>query len=300
MILNESELSARAANDSLPLRDAFAVLFFVAVGMLFDPAILVERPWQVLGTVLIIVVGKSAAAYAIVRMFRHGADTAYTVSTALAQIGEFSFILAGLAVSLELMPADGRDLIVAGALISIMVNPFLFTTLDRRRSRGDGDGVVVEPEAGPVLVPGDHAIVIGYGRVGSVVAQDLAEQGIPFVVIDEDDDLIDRAHRDGIPGIRGNALSSRVLAEASPESARIAAVAIPVALEAGEVLVKLQAANPDLILLARAHSDAEVAHLIERGADHAIMAERVLAHSLADRVVAAFPHQGSDGSGESS
>ncbi|MET0832064.1 MAG: cation:proton antiporter, partial [Acidimicrobiia bacterium] len=100
MILNESELSARAANDSLPLRDAFAVLFFVAVGMLFDPAILVERPWQVLGTVLIIVVGKSAAAYAIVRMFRHGADTAYTVSTALAQIGEFSFILAGLAVSL--------------------------------------------------------------------------------------------------------------------------------------------------------------------------------------------------------
>ncbi len=196
------------------------------------------------------------------------------------------------------MPADGRDLIVAGALISIMLNPFLFTTLDRRRSRGDGEAV--EREAGPVLVPGDHAIVIGYGRVGSVVAQDLGKQGIPFVVIDEDDDLIDRAHRDGIPGIRGNALSSRVLAEASPESARIAAVAIPVALEAGEVLVKLRAANPDLILLARAHSDAEVAHLIERGADHAIMAERVLAHSLADRVVAAFPHQGSDGSGESS
>ncbi|MDQ3782167.1 MAG: cation:proton antiporter, partial [Actinomycetota bacterium] len=122
-LLNESELSAKAASDSLPLRDAFAVLFFVAVGMLFDPAILMERPWQVVATVLIIVVGKSMASYAIVRLVRLPTATALTISVSLAQIGEFSFILAALAVSLELLPPEGQDLIVAGALISIMVNP---------------------------------------------------------------------------------------------------------------------------------------------------------------------------------
>ncbi|CAN5269659.1 YbaL family putative K(+) efflux transporter [soil metagenome] len=287
MLLKESELSAKAASDSLPLRDAFAVLFFVAVGMLFDPAILVERPWQVLATVLIIVFGKSAAAYAIVRLFKHPPDTALTISASLAQIGEFSFILVGLAVSLQILPGDGQDLIVAGALISIMVNPFLFSALDRRQARKEAAQAAAAPELppGPSLDVTDHAIIVGYGRVGSVVADDLRHLGIPIVVIDDEDDLVEQAHAAGIPGIRGNAASSRVLAEARPERARMAVLAIPMPLEAGEALAKLRAMNPSLTLVARAHSEAEVAHLLEHGADDAIMAERELAHSLAERVL---------------
>ncbi len=296
MLLNGSELSAKAAADSLPLRDAFAVLFFVSVGMLFDPDILVDHPWQVLATVSIVIVGKSAAAYGIVRLFRHRADTAMTVSVSLAQIGEFSFVLAALAVSLDLIPDEGRDLVVAGALISILVNPFLFAALDRRLAR-TGHRVGPEDEAppGPALAAGDHAIVIGYGRVGSVVADDLGRFGIPVIVVDEHEELVDSAHRAGIPGIRGNAASDAVLAATHPETARIAVVAIPQPLEAGEVLVKLRGMNPSLVLLARAHSDGEVAHLLEHGADDAVMAERELAHSLAERVVSAFPDPAGDG-----
>jgi CPA2 family monovalent cation:H+ antiporter-2 len=293
MLLNESELSGRAAEHSLPLRDAFAVLFFVAAGMLFDPVVLVERPAQVLATVLIVVVGKSVVAYGLVRLFGEGDDTAFTVGASLAQIGEFSFILAGLALSVGLLPEEGRDLLVAAALISIIVNPFLFTVLDRRRARQEADGEDVPP--GPPLPPGGHAIVIGYGRVGRVVAEDLGRHGIPLVVVDDDEDLIHRAHAAGIPGVRGNALSDRVLTVTHPESASVGVVAIPVALEAGEVVAKLRAKNPELILLARAHRDGELGYLVDQGADDAVMAERELAHSLAERAVDAVARPTSTG-----
>lgn len=131
MLLNESELSHKAANDSLPLRDAFAVLFFVSVGMLFNPAILIEHPWQVLATAAIIMFGKSAAAFVIVRAFGHPTGTALTISASLAQIGEFAFIIAGLGVTLKILPPTGQALVLAGALISIMLNPVVFGLLDR-------------------------------------------------------------------------------------------------------------------------------------------------------------------------
>ena len=135
MMLNESELSHKAAHDSLPLRDAFAVLFFVSVGMLFDPMILVQHPWQVLATVLIIMFGKSAAAFFIVRAFGHSKGTALTISASLAQIGEFAFIIAGLGVGLKILPQEGQSLVLAGALVSIMLNPIVFGLLDRWLAR---------------------------------------------------------------------------------------------------------------------------------------------------------------------
>ena len=293
MLLNESELSHKAANDSLPLRDAFAVLFFVSVGMLFNPSILVEHPWQVLATLLIIVVGKSLAAFAIVRMFKHPTGTALTISTSLAQIGEFSFILAGLGLSLEILPQEGHDLILAGALLSIIANPFLFSLLDRWQARQDAATTIVEPELppGPSLDLVDHAIVIGYGRVGTELARVLRERGVPVLVIDDSSHHVERAHSAGIPAIRGNAAADLVLAEAQPDKAKIAVLAIPQPLEAGEVLVKLRAINPALTLLARAHSDFEVKYLLEHGADGAIMAERELAHSLAEMVMSTPPYR---------
>ena len=291
MVLNGSELSHKAANDSLPLRDAFAVLFFVSVGMLFDPGILIEHPLHVLATTFIIIFGKSVAAYAIVRAFGHPNRTALTISCSLAQIGEFAFILAGLGISLQLLPPEGRDLVLAGALISIIANPLIFAGLDRWEARQENEAELAAAPApelppGPTLEPGHHAIVVGYGRVGSQLSQLLRDRGVTVVVVDTNIELVQRAHFAGIPAIRGNAAAERVLAEAHPESAQIAIIAIPQALEAGEVAARLRAANPVLTIFARAHSDAEVKHLIEHGADGAVMAERELAYSMAEMAMA--------------
>lgn len=296
MILNESEFSHQAANETLPLRDAFAVLFFVSVGMLFDPMILIDRPLQVLATFFIIVVGKSIAAYAIVRAFGKPTNTALLISASLAQIGEFSFILAGLGLQLEVLPKEGQDLILAGALLSIVVNPLLFAWLDRREAR---DKATREPEKEEHIYPPippdlrDHVIQIGYGRVGSELGRLLKDHGVGLVVIDGEEDLVDRARAAGIPAIRGNAANERVLREAAPERAHTVMLAIPNALEAGEIIARLREINPALTIVARAHSDAEVRHLLEHGADGAVMAERELAHSLAEMVMATPPYRGS-------
>ncbi|WP_282297408.1 YbaL family putative K(+) efflux transporter [Stenotrophomonas sp. PS02289] len=294
MLLNESELSHKAANDSLPLRDAFAVLFFVSVGMLFNPAILIEHPWQVLATAAIIMFGKSAAAFFIVRAFGHPNGTALTISASLAQIGEFAFIIAGLGVSLKILPPTGQALVLAGALISIMLNPVVFGLLDRwlaKHQETTPQAVETELPPGPSLDLHDHAIVIGYGRVGSALAQVLRDRGVPVLVIDDNKEHVAEAHAAGLPGIRGSAASDKVLAEAHPERAKIAVLAIPQPLEAGETLAKLRALNPGLTLLARAHSDAEVKHLLEHGADGTVMAERELAYSLAEMVMATPPYR---------
>ena len=294
MLLNESELSHKAASDSLPLRDAFAVLFFVSVGMLFDPTILLEHPWQVLATTAIVLFGKSLAAFAIVRAFGHSNINALTISASLAQIGEFAFIIAGLGVSLKILSPTGQDLVLAAALLSIMLNPLIFMLLDRweaKQRRLEPVAIVPRTPPGPSLDLTDHAIVIGYGRVGSALANVLRERGVPVVVIDDNEQHVERAHAAGIPGIRGSAAADRVLAEAHPEKATIAILAIPQPLEAGETLAKLRAINPSLTLLARAHSDAEVKHLLEHGADGAVLAERELAHSLAEMVMSTPPYR---------
>ena len=297
MLLNESEFSHQAAQDSLPMRDAFAVLFFVSVGMLFDPRIVLDQPDMVLATTLVIVVGKSAAAYLIVRAFGHPTSTALTISTSLAQIGEFAFIIAGLGLSLGILPKDGHDLVLAGALISIMLNPILFIFLDRWQAREQArvDAIaaanaVPEPDVVPVDIA-DHAIVVGYGRVGGQLAHLLHERGVPVVVIEDDADLVDQARAYGLPAVRGNAANRRVMLEAAPERAKLVVFAIPQALAAGETIERLKALNPALTVLARAHSDAQVKHLLAHGADAAVLAERELAYSLAEMVMATPPYR---------
>ncbi|KAB8315369.1 Kef family K(+) transporter [Tolypothrix campylonemoides VB511288] len=298
MVLNESEFSHEAANETLPLREAFAVLFFVSVGMLFDPAILMERPLEVLATASIIIVGKSVAAYAIVRAFRRDNDTALLISVSLAQIGEFSFILAALGLQLQVLPQDGSDLILAGALLSIVANPLLFAWLDRRRekqaerkARQDARDAAAEPAPVPDDVR-DHALVIGYGRVGRAVVDLLAQRGVTAVVIDDDDDRVRGLREGGRLAVRGNAVDERVLLEAAADRARIALLVVPNALEGGEIVSRLRALAPAVTVLARAHSDEGVRHLLDRGADAAVMAERELAHSLVEMVLATPAYRG--------
>ena len=284
MLLNESEFSHKAASDSLPMRDAFAVLFFVAVGMLFDPAVIVEHPLQVLLTFLIIVFGKSLAAWAIVRMLGKSNETALIIAASLAQIGEFSFILAGLGLSLEILPELAHSLVLAGALLSILCNPLIFTVLGRWQARlraaeaaaaRTGDDSVAQVDLS------DHIILVGYGGVGQEIARELHGRGAPIVVIEDDESLADRARANGFPTIRGNVAAPGVMHEAAPERARLAIFAIPSALEAGEAIMRLKLTNPAIVVHARAHSDVEAEHLQKHGADGIVMAERELALSLA-------------------
>jgi len=299
MLLNESEFSHKAAQDSLPMRDAFAVLFFVSVGMLFDPMILVEHPWLVLATLLIIIAGNATVAFLIVRLLRLPKFTALTISVSLSQIGEFSFILAGIGLSMKILPQTGHDLILAGALLSIIINPFLFGLLDRRQAIHDAREARHAQDAQDAddklhFVPDtitDHAIVVGYGRVGSQLTTLLRARGVPVVVIEDDADNVAKARAAGIPSVRGNAASERVMREAAPERAKLAVFAIPHALEAGETIARLKALNPEITVLARAHSDAEVKHLLAHGADGAVLAERELAYSLAEMVMATPPYR---------
>ena len=292
MLLNESELSHKAAADSLPMRDAFAVLFFVSVGMLFNPSIMLEQPMWVLATVGIIVLGNALVGYLIVRLLGLPKLTGLTISASLSQIGEFSFILAGLGLSQKLLPQEAHDLILAGALLSIIANPFLFAWLDawqRRQQPGTAVTTVTQPLSEVPEDMGGHAIVIGYGRVGRELTRLLQDRGIPLVLVESDPDRVEAARKNGLVTVRGNAAAEGVLKAARPQSAQLAILAMPQALEAGEIIARLKAIHPGISVLARAHSEAEVKHLLGHGADAAVLAERELAYSLVDMMLATPP-----------
>ena len=307
MILSESELSHRAANESLPLRDAFAVLFFVAVGMLFDPTILLRDPLPVLATVLIIVFGKSLFSFVIVLAFRQPVSTALTISASLAQIGEFSFILAALGVGLGILPEEARDLILGGSIISILLNPLIFMLLDRLRPRLEqkfGTGHVesadrtepgfapaesapeeaAEEEPAHATTKTGHIVLVGYGRVGIVVADALLERQANFLVIEDAEARANAARAKGIEVIDGNAAAGKVLNLANVDVAATVIIAIPNAFEAGQATEQARKANPNVLIVARAHSDEEEEHLKSLGANVVILGEREIAMGMVDVV----------------
>ena len=282
MVLAESELSHRAAEESLPLRDAFAVLFFVSVGMLFDPSILLRDPGPVAATLFIITIGKSVAAFLIVKAFRHPSGTSALIAASLAQIGEFSFILAALGVEVGLLPEEGRDLIITGAILSILLNPLMFLAADRfaplRPEAPPG-----KPDARrtpqPTALSG-HLVLAGFGRVGGLVGRGLRERGTPFVVIEDDDKRIAELAALGIEHIVGNAVLPEVLEAANVAGAKGLILAIPNGFEAGNAVIRAKAVNPAIRIVARAHSAAEVEHLQGLGADRIIMGEEEIAHGM--------------------
>jgi len=313
MIMSESELSHRAAEESLPLRDAFSVLFFVSVGMLLDPVSLVSDPLPVMGTLFIILIGKSLAAFFIVLAFGHPVSTALIISASLAQIGEFSFILAELGMDLNLLPEQGRDLILAGAILSIMLNPVMFYAVDRLRPRlerraASRQAATAEATAPEIPAEGDpapppapdpvdldeappptsmtgHTILIGYGRVGRLIGDALRAAQMPLLVIEDSAKTIEKLRLDGIETISGNAARSDIFAAANPAAASRVILAIPNAFEAGPIVTRAKAANPAVTIIARAHSDAEVDHLTALGADFVVMGEREIARGIVAHVL---------------
>ncbi|MBS3850174.1 cation:proton antiporter [Devosia sp. BSSL-BM10] len=310
MILSESELSHRAAQETLPLRDAFAVLFFVSVGMLFDPMIIITNPLPVLATVFIIIIGKSAAAFGIVLLFKRPIATALTISASLAQIGEFSFILASMGVALAILPREGQDLILAGALISIVLNPVVFWAIDlakpkleaksarRKAARAERNGERIEPDSvepteavaseevteadvlelveEDVIEPSQktgHTVLVGFGRVGKVVGESLHSAGAPLVLIEDTDHFVAVAREMGIETVLGNAASEQVLELANLAAAECLLIAIPDGFEAGTVCEVGRKLSPSIRIIARAHSAEEEEHLRSLGADVVIMGE---------------------------
>jgi len=287
MVLAESDLSHQAAADSLPLQDAFAVLFFVSVGMLFDPGILIREPLAVLAVLGVILIGKSLAAIAIVLVFKHPLGTALTIAASLAQIGEFSFILVGLGLSLKLLPEEGRDLILGGALLSITLNPLIFALAARlERAVADNPRLAARFERSGAealsVTEGvhdrrGHAVLIGHGRVGSSIGEALATWNLPTVVIDRDRRRIVDLRKQGRDAIFGDAAAPGILEAADIANAGLLVIATPDSHNTGRIIEKAREANPGIDTLVRTHSEAERLRLEEQGVGLVLMGERELA-----------------------
>jgi len=288
MVLAESPLSHQAAKETLPLRDAFAVLFFVSVGMLFDPRVLANHPFAVIATFLIITVGKSVAAYLIVRAFGYSNSVAMTISASLAQIGEFSFILIVLAVKLAIVPQAASDFVVAGSILSILVNPLMFLAIDRihaQRTTGDAPVLPAAPRAPPEEEEPtrltDHAVLVGHGRVGSRLRADLQARGIAHLVVEEEAETVEALKTEGVEAFLGPCGEPAMLERLNLAGARYLISAIPDAFEAGHLVEAAKAANPGIWVVARAHSTEAVEYLRKVGADKVLMGEEELAKGMA-------------------
>ncbi|CUA82453.1 Kef-type potassium/proton antiporter, CPA2 family (TC 2.A.37.1) [Gulbenkiania indica] len=292
MVLRESSLSHRAAEETLPLRDAFSVLFFVSVGMLFDPMVLLERPLQVLAVLGIVILGKSLAAGLLVLLLRYPLNTALTVSASLAQIGEFSFILAGLGASLGLLPPEAQSLILAGAIFSIALNPVVFglaeplqawarrrSTLARRLERSLDPLAELPTTVEPHKLTG-QVVLVGYGRVGRSVAEALSADGIPFVVADSNREQVEALRAQGIPAVAGDASEPSVLIQAHVARARLLLVALPEPFGVRRMAETARMLNPGIDIVIRAHNDEE-ARLLETETGATVLVERAV---LADRM----------------
>ena len=292
MVMRESPLSYRAAEESLPFRDAFSVLFFVSVGMLFDPRILINEPIHVIIVVAIILLGKSLAAFFLVLLFRYPLNTALTVSASLAQIGEFSFILVGLGVSLGLLPKEGQSLILAGAIISIALNPFVFRAIEPAqswiRSRSKLAQILERPDDPLAVLPmtvdlnrlTGQAVLAGYGRVGRRIGEALTKNGISFVVAEANREIVEKLRKSGIPAVSGDASEPSVLIQAHIQRARMLVIAIPDALDVRRMIEIARTVNPRIETVVRTHSEEEAVLLEKENAGKVFLGEHELALAM--------------------
>jgi len=300
MVMRESPLSHRAAEESLPFRDSFSVLFFVSVGMLFDPQVLIHEPLRIVAVVAIIVIGKSLAAFVLVLLFGYPLNTALTVSAGLAQIGEFSFILAGLGMSLGILPEAARSLILAGAIISIAVNPLVFHAIEplqvwiRAKSKRaqlferSEDPLATLPMTTDLNRLSGHVVIVGYGRVGRRIGAALAAQGISFVLAEENREIIQAAREQGIAAVSGDATEPMVLVQAHIHRARLLVIATPDTLNVRRMIEIARTVNPRIETVVRTHSEQEAELLEKEGAGKIFLGEHELATSMSQYVLGRY------------
>lgn len=300
MVMRESDLSHRAAQESLPLRDAFSVLFFVSVGMLFDPNVLIDQPLRVVATLGIIIIGKSLAAFLLVLAFRYPLNTALTVSASLAQIGEFSFILAAVGVSLGLLPVEAQSLILAGAFISITLNPLVFKVIEpaqewiRSRSRlarileRSDDPLAELPMSVASSYVTNHVVLVGYGRVGRHIGEALIEQGLALVVADQNREMVEGLRKHGIHAVVGDAAEPAVLIQAHIARAKMLVIAVPDALRARRMIETARMLNPPIEIIVRTHNEEEAALLRRESGGTVLLGEHELALSMTRHVLKKF------------
>lgn len=300
MVMRESEFSHRAAEESLPFRDAFAVLFFVAVGMLFDPSVLVEEPLHVLAVVAIIIVGKSLAAMALVLAFRYPFNSAMTIAASLAQIGEFSFILAGLGLTLGILPAEGMSLVLAGALISIALNPFVFASIapvskwllarsaTARRLNSRVDPYAELPMSTERKYLEGQVVLVGFGRVGRRIAEALKERGIPYVVAEQNREIVESLRKKDIPAVSGDASDPVVLVQAHIAQAAMLVVATPDSINVRQMVDTARTLNPEIEIVLRTHNEDESVLLRKENLGTVFYGEEELARGMTNHVMQRF------------
>ena len=298
MMMRESELSHRAAEQSLPLRDAFAVLFFVSVGMLFDPQVLVDEPAKLLAVLAIVMLGTPLTAMALVVAFRYPLNTALTVGASLSQIGEFSFILAALGVSTGLLPIQGQSLIVAAAIISIAVNPLVFaamrpahawirarSTLARRLERS-GDPLAELPMSTGEQYLSGQVVLVGHGRVGRRIARALIEHHIPFVVAEQNRERVEQLRKNGIPAVTGDGAEPAVLIQAHIAKAGMLVIATPDTVSVRRMAEIARTLNPPIEIIVRTHDEEEARLLAEEQIGKVFFGEQELAIAMTRHVLA--------------
>lgn len=300
MVMRESKFSHRAAEESLPLRDAFAVLFFVSVGMLFDPAVLINEPMRVLGVVAIIIVGKSMAAMILVFILRYPLNTVLTVAASLGQIGEFSFILAGLGLSLGLMPAEGMSLVLAGALISIAFNPIAFaaivparnwmlkhSALARKYENRDDPYAELPMSTERKFLQG-QVVLVGYGHVGERIANALNEQEIPYIVAEQNRELVQDLRKQGKNAVSGDATEPSVLIQAHITDAAMLVIATADPLNVRQMIDTARTLNPDIEIVLRTRSEDETKLLRKDQIGTVFFGEEELAKSMTHHILQRF------------
>ena len=298
MMMRESEFSHRAAEESLPLRDAFSVLFFVAVGMLFDPSVLLDEPVKVLAVVAIIMVGKTLAAIMLVLLFRYPLNTALTVGASLAQIGEFSFILAGMGVALQLLTPEGQSLILAGALISIALNSLVFTAIEpvqafvrsrsalARKLEMRSDPLAQLPMSVEASYLSGQVVLVGYGRVGRRIAEALSVRGIPYVVAEQNREIVEALRARDMPAVSGDAADPAVLIQAHIARAGMLVIATPDTFGVRKMVETARTLNPGIEVILRTHSDEEADMLRAENLGKVFMGEHELARGMTRHVLA--------------
>jgi monovalent cation:H+ antiporter-2, CPA2 family len=302
MVMRESEFSHRAAEESLPLRDAFAVLFFVSVGMLFEPTILVEKPLSVLAVVAIIVLGKSIVALAITLAFKYPLNTALTVAASLAQIGEFSFILAGLGMSLHLVSAQGISLILAGALISIALNPLIFSIVNPIRNwvlnisevaRGYERRTDLYSEL-PMSTERKYlegqVVLVGYGRVGKKIARALSGANIPYVIAEKNRELVEDLRNTGIPSVSGDATEPSVLIQAHIANASMLVIATADSIDVNKMVETAKLLQPSIKIVVRTDSESEFNFLKEENIGQIFYGKEELANGMTKFILEQYQH----------